>query len=303
MTRKLLILLLAIVPALMAAQELDCRVTINSDQIQGSNKQVFSTLQTSITEYLNNRKFTNQTVTQQERIECSVLIVVNGYDEDNNMFNCELTLQARRPVFETSYTTPLLNMKDNNFNFKYAEYDQLEFQDNSFSSNLTALLTYYAYLVMGWDADTYAKMGGTPYFQQCENIVSNAQSASIEGGEMKGWKAFDDHRNRYAIINNLMDDAFKPLRLYFYEYHRLGLDMMSANVDNGRAAIAKNIEVLRKVNRARPETALVALFLDAKNQELTDIFTKGTPDEKKNVYQILFDVDPTRVNTYEKIKQ
>ncbi len=303
MTRKLLILLLAIVPALMAAQELDCRVTINSDQIQGSNKQVFSTLQTSITEYLNNRKFTNQTVTQQERIECSVLIVVNGYDEANNMFNCELTLQARRPVFETSYTTPLLNMKDNNFNFKYAEYDQLEFQDNSFSSNLTALLTYYAYLVMGWDADTYAKMGGTPYFQQCENIVSNAQSASIEGGEMKGWKAFDDHRNRYAIINNLMDDAFKPLRLYFYEYHRLGLDMMSANVDNGRAAIAKNIEVLRKVNRARPETALVALFLDAKNQELTDIFTKGTPDEKKNVYQILFDVDPTRVNTYEKIKQ
>ncbi|MBQ9439778.1 MAG: DUF4835 family protein [Paludibacteraceae bacterium] len=303
MTRKLLILLLAIVPALMAAQELDCRVTINSDQIQGSNKQVFSTLQTSITEYLNNRKFTNQTVTQQERIECSVLIVVNGYDEANNMFNCELTLQARRPVFETSYTTPLLNMKDNNFNFKYAEYDQLEFQDNSFSSNLTALLTYYAYLVMGWDADTYAKMGGTPYFQQCENIVSNAQSASIEGGEMKGWKAFDDHRNRYAIINNLMDDAFKPLRLYFYEYHRLGLDMMSANVDNGRAAIAKNIEVLRKVNRARPETALVALFLDAKNQELTDIFTKGTPDEKKNVYQILFDVDPTRINTYEKIKQ
>lgn len=303
MTRKLLILLFAIVPALLPAQELDCRVTINSDQIQGSNKQVFSTLQTSITEYLNNRKFTNQTVTQQERIECSVLIVVNGYDEANNMFNCELTLQARRPVFETSYTTPLLNMKDNNFNFKYAEYDQLEFQDNSFSSNLTALLTYYAYLVMGWDADTYAKMGGTPYFQQCENIVSNAQSASIEGGEMKGWKAFDDHRNRYAIINNLMDDAFKPLRLYFYEYHRLGLDMMSANVDNGRAAIAKNIEVLRKVNRARPETALVALFLDAKNQELTDIFTKGTPDEKKNVYQILFDVDPTRVNTYEKIKQ
>ena len=303
MFKRLAIVLVALFPMLLAAQELDCRVTMNTEQIQGSNKQIFNTLQTSISEFVNNRKFTNQTVTQQERIECSMLIVVNSYDEANNLLNCELTLQARRPVFETAYTTPLLNMKDNNFNFRYAEYDQLEFQDNSFTSNLTALLTYYVYLIMGFDADTYGKLAGTPYFQQCENIVSNAQSASIESGEMKGWKAFDDHRNRYAIINNLMDDAFKPLRLYMYEYHRLGLDMMTANVDNGRAAIAKNIEVLRKVNRARPQTALVALFLDAKSQELTDIFVKGTADEKKNVYQILFDVDPTRVNTYEKIKQ
>lgn len=294
-------LLLFVMPLNTTAQELNCRVTINSDQIQGSNKQVFNTLQNSISEFLNNRRFTNQTVTQQEQIESNMLIVVNGYDQSTNMFSCEMTLQSRRPVFETSYTTTILNHKDNQFNFQYAEFDQLEFQPNTFTSNLTALLTFYAYLIIGFDADSYSPMGGSPYFQLCETIVTNAQSASIEGSEMKGWKAFADHRNRYAVINNLMDDAFKPFRLFMYQYHRLGLDMMSGNVANGRAEIASNIETLRKVNRARPQTALVALFLDAKSDELADIFAKGTADEKRNVYQILMDVDPTRSNTYDRI--
>ncbi len=301
MNRKIVIALLLLFGTAISAQELACRVTINSDQIQGSNKQIFNTLQTAISEFVNNRRFTNQTVTQQERIETSMLIVVNSYDASNNYFSCEMTLQARRPIFETTYTSPLLNLKDNNFNFQYAEFDQLEFQPNTFTSNLTALLTYYVYLVLGFDADSFVPMGGTPYFQQCENIVTNAQSASLEGGEMKGWKAFEDHKNRYAVTNNLMDDAFKSLRMFIYQYHRLGLDMMPANVANARATIADNIEVLRKVYRARPQTALVALILDAKADELADIFAQGTAQEKQKVHQILMDVDPTRNNTYDRI--
>lgn len=285
----------------MKAQELKCNISINSEQVQGSNKAVFTTLQQSMEEFVNTQRWTNMTFQEKERIECSMMIVVKSVQD--NMFVCEFTCQSRRPVFGTTYTTPTLNIKDANFTFTYQEYDRMEFQHNTFTSNLTALVAYYCYLIIAHDMDSFAKLGGTPYFQVCEDIVTSAQSASLDNAEMVGWKAFESNRNRYALTNNLMDEAFKKYRAYYYDYHRHGLDEMVNNVANGRARIAKDIKVLKEAYNARPATYLVGTFLDAKSDELVNIFKSGTTDEKKMVYELLMDIDPTRQDTYENINR
>ena len=285
----------------LGAQELKCNISINSEQVQGSNKAVFTTLQQSMEEFVNTQRWTNMTFQEKERIECSMMIVVKSVQD--NMFVCEFTCQSRRPVFGTTYTTPTLNIKDANFTFTYQEYDRMEFQHNTFTSNLTALVAYYCYLIIAHDMDSFAKLGGTPYFQICEDIVTSAQSASLDNAEMVGWKAFESNRNRYALTNNLMDEAFKKYRAYYYDYHRHGLDEMVNNVANGRARIAKDIKVLKEAYNARPATYLVGTFLDAKSDELVNIFKSGTADEKKMVYELLMNIDPTRQDTYENINR
>lgn len=283
----------------LQAQELQCQVTVNSDQIEGSNKSIFNTLQTSITEFVNTTRWTNMTFTDAERIECSMMIVVQSVTD--NLFIAELQVQARRPVYGTSYTTTLLNFKDNYFNFTYQEYDRIEYQPSSVTSNLAAMLAYYCYLIIGHDMDSFSRLGGTPYFQQCENIVSMAQSASLENSELTGWQAFGSNRNRYTLTNNLMDEAFQGYRNFYYEYHRLALDQMATNAANARARIAEGLPVLREANRSRPATYLINTFLDAKSDELTNIFKRGTSDEKEQAYSILMDIDPTRNTLYETI--
>lgn len=283
----------------ISAQEINCTVTINSEQIEGSNKQVYETLKSSIEEYMNQNRWTNMTYAEHEKIECSMLIVVK--EVADNLYKCEMTLQSRRPVYGTTYTTPLLNFKDNNFTFTYQEYDRIEWQQNTFTTNLTAMLAYYCYLIIGHDQDSFQRLGGTPYFQQCEEIVNTCQSASMDNAEQRGWLAFDSNRNRYALINNLLDEAFKKYRNFYYEYHRMGLDEMSGNVTNGRARIAEGLPVLKEAYRARPATYVINTFLDAKADELVDIFSKGTEKEKRTVYEMLMDIDPTRQNTYERI--
>ena len=267
--------------ASLRAQEINCTVTINSDQIEGSNKQVFGTLKTAIEEYMNQNRWTNMTFAEQEKIECSMMLVVKAVAD--NMYSCEMTLQSRRPVYGTTYTTPLLNFVDRNFNFTYQEFDRIEYQQNQFTTNLTAMLAYYCYLIIGH--------------------VNACQSASMDNSEQKGWLAFDSNRNRYALINNLLDEAFKKYRNYYYEYHRLGLDEMSGNVANGRARIAEGISVLKEAYRARPATYVINTFLDAKADELVDIFKKGTDKEKKEVYDLLVDIDPTRQSTYDRMNE
>ena len=295
----LCLLSLFLVPA--QAQEINCTVTINSDQIEGSNKQVYETLKSAIEEYMNQNRWTNMTYAEQEKIECSMLIVVKAVNGD--MYNCEMTLQSRRPVYGTTYTTPLLNFKDNAFNFTYQEFDRIEWQQNQFTTNLTAMLAYYCYLIIGHDQDSFQRLGGTPFFEVCEQIVNACQSASMDNIEQKGWLAFDSNRNRYALINNLLDEAFKKYRNFYYEYHRLGLDEMSGNVTNGRARIAEGIPVLKEAYRARPATYVINTFLDAKAEELVDIFKKGTDKEKKTVYDLLIDIDPTRQATYDRMNE
>ncbi len=299
--RKILFILTLCAVSWASAQEINCTVTINSDQIEGSNKQVYETMKSAIEEYMNQNRWTNMTFAEHEKIECSMMIIVKSVAE--NMYTCEMTLQSRRPVYGTTYTTPLLNFVDKNFNFTYQEYDRIEYQQNTFTTNLTAMLAYYCYLIIGHDLDSYQRLGGTPAFTACEEIVNACQSASMEQTEQKGWLAFDSNRNRYALINNLLDEAFKKYRNYYYEYHRLGLDEMSGNVTNGRARIAEGMPVLKEAYRARPATYVINTFLDAKADELVDIFKKGTAKEKKDVYELLIDIDPTRQTTYDRMNE
>ena len=300
MRKSILALALALVVGVQA-QELRCSVTVNSDKIEGSNKEVFETLRKSIEEYMNNNRWTNMTYAEFEKIECNMMILVNKVE--GNLFSCEMTIQSKRPVYGTTYTTPLLNFRDKNFNFTYQEYDRIEWQQNQFTTNLTAMLAYYCYLIIGHDQDSFQRLGGTPYFQQCEEIVNVCQSASMEGVEQSGWRAFDSNRNRYALINNLLDDAFKKYRNFYYEYHRLGLDEMSSNLKNARARIAEGMPTLKEAYRSRPATYVINTFLDAKADELVDIFSKGTDKEKKDVYELLMDIDATRQNTYDRINE
>ena len=301
MKRLLFILFLVVCGFGLHAQELKCTVNINSDQIEGSNKEVFNTLKQSIEEYVNALRWTNMTFQEKERIECSMLLVVKSVQDD--VYTCEFTCQSRRPVFGTTYYSPTLNFQDKNFVFTYQEYDRLDYQQSTFTTNLTALLAYYCYLIIGHDMDSFSKLGGTPYFQACESIVTAAQSASLSEAEASGWKAFESNRNRYALINNLMDEAFKKYRIFYYDYHRHGLDEMVNNVANGRARIAKGIKVLKEAYHARPATYAVNAFLDAKADELVNIFKRGTSDEKKMVYDLLMDIDPTRQSTYDDINR
>ncbi len=304
MRKTISIFLLLGCSLLCAGQEINCRVTVNSDQIEGSNKQVFETLQKSIEDYINTSKWTNMVFADAERIESSMMIVVGKVND--NEYTCEMTLQSRRPVYGTSYTTPVLNIRDRYFNFTYQEFDRLEYQQNTFTTNLTAMLAYYCYLIIGFDLATYSRLGGQGCFDACEQIVQTCQGASMSEQEQQAWLAYDrssGNKNRYAIISNLQDAAFKPFREYIYEYHRLGLDQMAANVANGRARIAEGIEILQKANAARPATYIVTVFLDAKADELADIFHGGTDKEKKLVYETLMRIDPTRQNTYDRINK
>ncbi len=298
--RKILVLFIVLFSLGLSAQELNCKVTINSQQIEGTNKSVYNTLQNAISDFMNQNKFTRMTITDKERIECTMLILVNKVED--NLYSCALTLQSSRPVYGASYMTPLINISDKDFNFTYQEYDRIEFmQPNQLSSNLSALLEYYAYLIIGYDLDSFERQGGTSCFRICEEIVQASQSAPLTTTEMAGWKAFDSNRNRYALINNIMDNAFADYRNYFYTYHRLGLDQMAQNASNARARIAEGLPTLRDAYRARPATYLINTFLDAKNDELTQIFKQGTAQEKASAYEILTAIDPTRDDTYSQI--
>jgi len=278
----------------MRAQELNCAVQINSEQVPGSSKSIYTTLTKSITEFMNNRKWTELSFTNDERIECTLNIIIKKVDGD--AFTSEIQVQSRRPIYNSNYYTTLFNFKDINFTFNYKEFDQLEMNQNTITSNLTAVLAYYAYVIIGYDMDSYSRLGGTSSFQAAENIVNLAQ-----GADLAGWKAFESTRNRYALINNLLDEAFKKYRNYFYEYHRLGLDEMSTNSTNARARIAEGLPILRETNRSTPSAIAISSFLDAKSDELINIFSKGTVQEKKDAVEILSDVYPTQSGRYEKI--
>ncbi|MBP1677407.1 MAG: hypothetical protein H6Q20_1966 [Bacteroidetes bacterium] len=294
MAKIKLLVVLCVVTTLAVAQELNCNIQINSDQIIGSNKSVFNTLQKSMSEFVNNRRWTELAFTNTEKIECTMTVIVKKVDGDN--FTCEIQVQSRRPVFNSSYYTTLFNFRDNTYNFQYKEFDLLELNENTITSNLTAVLAYYAYLIIGYDMDSYSRFGGTPYFLAAEAIVNSAQAANLDG-----WKAFESDKNRYALINNLTDEAFKKFRNYFYEYHRLGLDEMSQNSTNARARIVSGIPVLKDANRARPSAIVIASFMDAKTDELINILSKATEAEKKEAVEILTDVRPTQADKFQTV--
>ncbi|MGN0239850.1 MAG: DUF4835 family protein [Paludibacteraceae bacterium] len=302
MHRKLIHIIALLVCSLaIHSQELRCTVSINRDQVPSANQQTFQSLEQAITELMNTTKWTNLTFAEHERIDCQLMIVCKSVSE-TGLYTCEATIQASRPVYNTTYTSPLLNLKDKNFSFTW-NMEPLNVQLTTFEANLPSMLAYYAYLILGYDADSYQRMGGTPYFQQCENIITLCQTASMESVEQVGWQAFERNANRYSLCNNLLDEAFAPIRQYYYEYHRLGLDEMANNVSNGRARIANGMKALKDSGKARMKNDILTVFLDSKSDELILIFQGGTDQEKDYVFNLLMELDPTRSDNYERIKQ
>ena len=278
------------------AQELEARVVVNHSKIQGTNNSVFTTLQEAITEFLNTRKWSNSQYTTRERIACSFNLIVNEYSDDGR-FVCNLMVQANRPVYNASYNTTVLNFNDNAVDFNYIEHDKLEFSDDMVDNNLTAVLAYYAYLVIGLDMDTFAPKGGTDILHKAENVVNNAQMLGEDG-----WKAFGDSKNRHAIVNDYMNGAMEPYRQLLYDYHRKGLDEMAQNAERGRSNITLSLALLEKARQDKPMSVLPQLFTEIKKDELQGIYSKGTAKEKEEVCRILNLVNPSFADEWEKIK-
>ena len=300
--RRLLLLLVAMLATASqaSAQELQAKVTINRNQIQGTDASVFESLQQTLEQFINDRQWTNLQFQKNERIVCNFNITVTKYNQDDNAFTCTALIQANRPVYNSSYTSTLYNNKDNDFNFQFSQFDQLEFNEEVIDNQLTALVAYYAFLIIGLDLDSFAPMGGEDVLQRCMNLANNAQNLNYPG-----WKAFDNDRNRYAIISDYLDVAMQPFRQLQYNYYRQGLDEMANNADRGRTVITTAIqEQLKKCHEDKPLSMLPQIWTDYKRDELASIYKgKGTQKEKESVYDILFSINASLNNAWEKIKE
>ncbi len=266
-------------------------------QIQGTNVKVFETLQTALYEFMNNKKWTDHVYSMEERIECNIMINLTEQVSQDE-FKGTIQVQATRPVFNTSYTSVLFNHMDNNMHFKYVEFQSLEFSETTHMSNLTSILAYYAYIILGLDYDTFSPKGGYEFFQKAEKIVNNAQNAPE-----KGWKAFEDLKNRYWLVENLLNDVYSPIRECYYAYHRQGLDLMAEKSQEARTYIADGLEGLRKVYQQKPGSFLMQIFFNAKTDEIVNIFSEAYPDEKMRMVNLLSQIDPVNSSKYQKINQ
>lgn len=283
------------------AQELNAKVTFNTSQIEGTDKSVFDDLQQAMERMLNEKQWTNLQFKKNERIACTFSITVTKYDATTGLFTCKAIIQANRPVYNSSYTTTIYNNTDNSFSFRYQQFDQLEFNEETVDNQLTALMAYYAYLIIGMDLDTFAPMGGEDELQRCMNLVNNAQDLT----DYPGWKSFDDDRNRFAIINDYLDAGMKPFRQLQYDYYRKGLDGMTTNVERGRKEISTALnDDLKKAHDDKPMSLLPQIWTDYKKDELAAIYNgKGTQKEKEQIYDILFSINASQVASWEKIKK
>ncbi|WP_018463574.1 type IX secretion system protein PorD [Segatella paludivivens] len=281
------------------AQELQATININHSQIQGTDNSVFDNLRNTLSQFMNDRKWTNLQFQKNERIACSFNITVTKYDRATNMFTCKAIIQANRPVYNSAYNTTLYNNTDNDFNFEFTEFNQLEFNDESVDNQLTALCAYYAYLIIGIDIDSFSPMGGEDILQRCMNVANNSQNLNYTG-----WKSFDDSKNRYAIINDYIDEGMKPFRQLQYDYYRNGMDEMAQNPEKGRVNISAAIESdLKTAHEARPMSMLPQIWTDYKKDELASIYNgKGTQNEKEKIYEILFGINASQNNSWNKIK-
>ena len=292
--------LLCCSPSTISAQELQAKITINHAQISGTEKGVFDNLQQTLQQFVNNRQWTHLQFQKNERIICNFNITVTKYDRDQNLFTCKVLIQANRPVFNSAYTSTLYNNVDDNFTFRFAEYDQLEFNEQQIDNQLTALFAYYAYLIIGIDLDSFAPKGGEDILQRCMNLTNNAQNL-----DYPGWKAFSDDRNRYAIISDYLDGALEPFRLLQYDYYRKGLDEMANNAERGRTEITAALETgLKKAKENRPLSLLPQIWTDFKKDELANIYRgKGTQKEKESIYELLFSINPSQNKYWDQIKE
>ncbi len=295
--RKILSLLIfALLAASAAAQELNCRVEVNSDKITGTNKSVFTTLQEAITSYMNDTKFTAAQYSPIEKIDCTLFFTIKEYDGDK--MTGDLQVQATRPAYNASYTTNLINFRDSKVEFTYSEGEPLTFNESNMESQLTAILNFYAYLIIAIDTDSFAPRGGEAAWDRVKTIVQQAQSS----GET-GWRAFDDNKNRAAVLGAYTDPSTQQLRDMVYKYHREGIDQMSVSPDKGRAAITESLETLKNIYNVAPMSVGLSMFRDSKLDELVNVYTKGSQEERDRVVEILSSLYPTDQDRIQKIKE
>src|ERR1700761_51278 len=265
-----LYILLILLSCSASAQDLNAQVKVISGKIQTSNRHIFQSLETAMKDFLNGRKWASDIILPQERIDCTFVLNITSWD-GNSSFSGELQVQSSRPVYNSTYSSPLLNVNDKDFDFTYTEGQTIDYSDQSFTTNLASVMAFYAYVIIGMDYDTFSRLGGSAYFQQAQTVVLNAQS----NGSYKGWKAFDGNINRYWLAENLNDKGYVNLRNFMYDYHRSGLDQMADNMSKGRKAISDLLPTLSQVDRSRLGAMLPLIFFTAKSDELGSIFSKA----------------------------
>lgn len=281
----------------LAAQELNAQVQVSYDNVQTSNPRIFKTLETAVTNFLNNRKWTEQKYATEERIRCQ--FVINIIKKNSNSFEAKLQISYSRPIYNSGYSSPVLVHQDNDFNFEYVEYERLEFNPNSFTSNLTSVLAYYAYIILGYDQDTYGLKSGSKHFQMAQRIVGNSQDQGFSG-----WGSFDANRNRYWLVDNLNSPAFDNFRSCLYMYHRQGLDLMhkQAQMATAKKNIKNALISLKKVNDQRRNSMVLAMWFDAKKIEIIDIFSGGASISLNQLKTVLAELDPANSSDYQKMQ-
>ncbi len=279
-----------------SAQDLNARVQILSPKIQITNKRAIDELEITMRDFLNNRKWSTDNYKTQERIDCSFILNIISWDGSSN-FKAEAQIQSSRPIYGTTYGSTILNLSDKDFNFSYFEGQPLEFSDQIFMNNLSAILAYYAYTIVGLDYDSFSKLGGTPYYIKARNIVDNAQNTPFAG-----WKAFDDLRNRYWLIENLNNKSYTPVREILYQYHRNGLDLMAENSLKARKQILSLLPDFQKIEKQKQGSMLNQMFFTAKATELINVIEQANPQEKLKAFSILSEIDPANIGKYEMLK-
>ncbi|MGB5363271.1 MAG: DUF4835 family protein [Aureibaculum sp.] len=293
---KFLYILIFVFIAQVKAQELNCLVIVNADQIQNTNSQIYTTLQNEITEYINNTKWTNNSYKPHEKISCAITLNILEQPSSNE-FRGNIQIQASRPVFNSTYQTPIFNYKDDNLSFTYNEFQPLIYNTNSFESNLVSMLTFYAYTILGIDADTFSFKGGEQFHQLAENVVNLAQQ-----GGFSGWNRIDGSNTRYQLNENILSPVYEDYRKVLYEYHIKGLDLMSDNKKEAKNNVANAIITLQNIYNRRANAYLLRVFMDTKSDEIVDVFSDGPRINSTNLKEILLKIYPTFSTKWEKIK-
>lgn len=277
------------------AQEINCTVTINSDQVGQTNQQIFKTLERSLNDFVNKSKWTNKVYKEQERVNTRMFITVSEFE--SNRFKASIQLQSSRPVFNTSYESPVFNYKDNQFNFEYIEFQPLVYNENVFDSNLVGVVAYYVYVMLGLDADTFALEGGNEFYRKAQNIVTQAQGSSFTG-----WSQSSSDRTRFELVDNLLSNTFREYRIAMYNYHRKGLDILADNNSTGKQVIAGTMRLMETLVKRRPNAFLIQTFFDAKSEEIKDIFSDGPKMDIVQLKETLGRIAPFYSNTWNEIK-
>ena len=297
MKKIFLLIFISIISFPLFSQEVYCTVRVDFQQVEGTETKVFENLERSLFEFLNNRKWTDYKFGIEERIECTILLSISERLSSDE-FRGNLNIALKRPIYNSAYSSTTLNYIDKDFEFEYVEFQPLEFQENVFNSNLTSVFAYWIYMFIGLDFDTFAFLGGTPFYEKAQNIVIAAQNEPYAG-----WKAYESQKNRYWLVENLLNPAYQPIRKFLYEYHRKGLDLMYDKADAGRTSILKTLNYLQQIQDQKPGLFLLQIIRDAKSDEFVNVFSEGSPSEKTKAMNLLMEIDPANTSKYETIIQ